>query len=437
MKKVFLILSFLICHFSFSVAQTYTPSEENLKARAEFQDNKFGIFLHWGVYSMLADGEWVQYSKKINADEYAKLPAGFYPSKFDAREWVKAIKASGARYITITSRHHDSFSMFGTKASDYNIVDATPFKRDVLKELSEACRAEGIKLHFYYSHLDWHRKDYPVNDTKDYYSHDHSTDNYDTYYAFMNQQLTELLTNYGPIGAIWFDGVWDHPASSGFDWRLEEQYQMIHKLQPACLIGNNHHDTIVPGEDFQLFEQDLPGENTAGFSNGQKVQNELPLEACMTMNNTWGYSITDKSYKSAEELIRKLVRSAGMNSNLLLNIGPRPDGQLPVEAVNLLKEIGEFMDKYGESIYGTRGGCVPPQKWGVTTQKGNTLYLHLLTPEDGQDSVVLPIEKKKIKAARRFGCTDMLKIQKEDNQTRVLFGEEAKGLDYVVEIELK
>jgi len=436
MKKLLLLICCVVSLQTWA-QDTYTPTEGNLKAREEFQDNKFGIFLHWGVYSMLADGEWVQYNKKINADEYAKLPAGFYPSKFNAREWVKAIKASGARYITITSRHHDSFSMWATKASDYNIVDATPFKRDVLKELAEACQAEGIKLHFYYSHLDWHRKDYPINDTKDYYSHDHSTDNYDTYYAFMNQQLKELLTGYGPIGAIWFDGVWDHPASSGFDWRLEEQYRMIHAIQPSCLIGNNHHDKIVAGEDFQLFEQDLPGENTAGFSEGQKVQDVLPLEACMTMNNTWGYSITDKNYKSADEIIQKIVRSAGMNSNMLLNIGPRPDGQLPTEAVALLKEIGTFMNQYGETIYGTRGGCIAPQKWGVTTQKGKTLYLHLLTPEDGQDSVVLPIEKKSIKSAQKFGDTATLKLQKEADGTRILFGEEAKGLDYIVVVTLK
>ena len=161
---------------------TYIPSEENLRARKEFQDNKLGVFIHWGVYSMLADGEWVMLNKKIDRDEYAQLPAGFYPSRFDADEWVRAIKDAGARYICITSRHHDGFSMFKSAASDYNIVDATPFKRDVLKELADACQRHGIKLHFYYSHLDWHRLDYPLSRHQKDLPHDPATTNWPQYY---------------------------------------------------------------------------------------------------------------------------------------------------------------------------------------------------------------------------------------------------------------
>ena len=246
----------------------YTPTPENLQARKEFQDGKFGIFLHWGIYSMFGQGEWYMNTANIDCHEYAKAASGFYPSRFNAQEWVAAIKASGAKYICITSRHHDGFSMFNTKYSDYDIVDATPFKRDVIKELAEECRKQGIRLHLYYSHLDWTREDYyPLGNTG------HGTGRtshgeWATYYQFMNHQLTELLTNYGPIGAIWFDGMWDQP--DGFDWKLEEQYELIHKLQPACLIGNNHHKTPYPGEDFQMFERDLPGENKAGLS-GQSV----------------------------------------------------------------------------------------------------------------------------------------------------------------------
>ena len=215
-----LLLSAALCVPA--VAQTsggYTPSAENLKAREEFQDNKFGIFLHYGIYSMLGDGEWVMNNKNLNWEEYAKLASGFYPIEFDAAEWVSAIKASGAKYICITSRHHDGFSMFDTKQSDYDIVDATPFKRDLIKELADECHKQGIKLHFYYSHLDWRRPDYPVGNTGHGTGREKGKENWNSYYQFMNNQLTELLTNYGEIGAIWFDGVWDKPEP--FDWSLK------------------------------------------------------------------------------------------------------------------------------------------------------------------------------------------------------------------------
>ena len=174
-KSVTLALALTVCLASAAQSSVYTPSDENLKARQEFQDNKLGVFIHWGVYSMLADGEWVMLNKHIDRDEYAQLPAGFYPSRFNADEWVRAIKDAGARYITITSRHHDGFSMFKTAASDYNIMDATPFKRDVLKELADACQRHGIKLHFYYSHLDWHRLDYPLGRHQNELPHDPAT----------------------------------------------------------------------------------------------------------------------------------------------------------------------------------------------------------------------------------------------------------------------
>ena len=220
LKKMALCVTLCLCAGSTAWAQSYTPTPENLQARKEFQDNKFGIFLHWGIYSMTAQGEWYMNNRNIHRDEYAKLASGFYPSEFDAAEWVSQIKASGAKYITITSRHHDSFSMFDTKESDYDIVDATPFKRDIIKELAEECQKQGIKLHFYYSHLDWKREDYPIGGTGKGTGRPKGKENWNTYYQFMNNQLTELLTNYGPIGAIWFDGVWDHPTT--FDWQLEE-----------------------------------------------------------------------------------------------------------------------------------------------------------------------------------------------------------------------
>ena len=419
-----------LCLGSTAWAQSYTPTPENLQARKEFQDNKFGVFLHWGIYSMPAQGEWYMNTHNIHRDEYAKLASGFYPSEFDAAEWVSQIKASGAKYITITSRHHDSFSMFDTKESDYDIVDATPFKRDIIKELAEECHKQGIKLHFYYSHLDWKREDYPIGSTGKGTGRPKGKENWDTYYQFMNNQLTELLTNYGPIGAIWFDGVWDHPKS--FDWKLEEQYAMIHKLQPSCLIGNNHHRTPYAGEDFQMFERDLPGENKAGLS-GQDIS-ALPLETCETMNNTWGYNIVDQRYKSTKALIQYLVRAAGKNANLLMNIGPQPNGELPAVAVQRMKEMGEWMATYGETIYGTRGGDVAPHTWGVSTRKDNRLFIHVLDLQDS--SLYIPLQEKVKKAIQFVDGTDISFKQVKDG-VLLKFPKVPTETDYVVELLLK
>ena len=408
----------------------YVPSESNLQAREEFQDNKFGIFIHWGIYSMIGHGEWFMNIHNIQRDEYAKLAQGFYPSEFDAEKWVSAIKASGAKYITITSRHHDGFSMFGTKQSPYNIVDGTPFGRDVLKELAEECQKQGIKLNFYYSHLDWYRDDYPLGNSGRNLGRPTDKQDWKSYYEFMNGQLTELLTGYGPIGAIWFDGVWDDRRR---DWQLEEQYELIHSLQPSCLIGNNHHVAPYRGEDFQMFEKDLPGQNTAGFSEGQGIS-ALPLETCQTMNDTWGYNIEDRNYKSTETLVQFLVKSAGMNANMLLNIGPQPNGELPQMALQRLSEIGAWMDTYGETIYGTRGGDVAPHSWGVSTRKGNRLFIHILDYEDTR--IFLPMEAKVTKAAKFVDGTPVQFTQDKEGVTLKL-PEIPSGVDYVVELSLK
>lgn len=378
-------------------AQAYQPSPENIQARKEFQDMKFGIFIHWGIYSMLADGEWVQHSKRIDRNEYSKLAAGFYPSRFNAHEWVKAFKDAGAGYVTITSRHHDGFSMFDTKATDYDIIDATPFKRDILKELADECEKQGIKLHIYYSHMDWFRPDYPLGGTSQTLPQPEGSANWNSYFNFMNTQLTEILTNYGKIGAIWFDGMWDHP--NNFDWQLDEQYALIHKLQPACLIGNNHHRAPVEGEDFQMFERDLPGENTAGLSDESEI-GSLPLETCQTMNGMWGYKVSDQNYKSDTTLVRLLVRAAGKGANLLMNIGPQPDGQLPAVALERLKSMGKWLSEYGETVYATTAGDVMTAEWGTTTRSGNKLYVHILA-DDMPKMILLPL-KGKVKSAVLF-----------------------------------
>lgn len=433
-KTILSFMAFALISICAMAQNTYQPSNENLKARAEFQDEKFGVFLHWGLYSMVGQGEWVMHNRGINYKEYAKIAAAFYPSHFDAEKWVATIKAAGARYITITTRHHDGFSLFKTSTSTYNAVDGTPFHRDIIKELAEACEHQGIKLHLYYSHLDWRRADYPLGRTGLRTGRPTDEQNYDSYFKFMNTQLRELLTNYGSIGAVWFDGWWDHDSDpTPFDWRLDEQYTMIHSLQPSCLIGNNHHQTPFSGEDIQIFERDLPGENTAGLS-GQAI-GKLPLESCQTMSDNWGYSLTDNRYKSTCELIQMLVRAAGKNANLLLNIGPEPSGDLPQRAVERLDSIGQWLSTHGETIYGTRGGIVGPHDWGVTTQRGNTLYVHILSLSD--KALFLPITDRKVKSAICYESKEKIKFSQTSDGVLLSLKEQPKDVDYIVEIQLK
>ena len=433
MKKTLLLIAALLTGFSSMAQETYKPTAENLKAREQFQDEKFGIFLHWGLYSMIGAGEWVMTNWNINHREYLKLAKTFYPSEFDADAWVSAIKAAGAKYITITTRHHDGFSLFKTATSTYNTVDGTPFKRDIIKELADACRRHGIKLHLYYSHLDWGREDYPQGRTGLGTGRDKEKAVWNSYYHFMNTQLTELLTNYGPVGAIWFDGWWDHDSDAKpFDWQLTEQYAMIHRLQPQCLIGNNHHQTPNAGEDIQIFERDLPGENKAGLS-GQRIS-RLPLESCQTINDHWGYSITDSNYKSPKQLIQMLVRAAGKNANLLLNIGPEPGGALPSLALDRLQAIGKWLNQYGETIYNTRGGIIAPHDWGVSTQRGNKLYIHILNCMD--TSLFLPTGSHKVKSATIYGTNQRVNFTKTGHGITLNLNTVPTDIDYIVELTL-
>ncbi len=372
MKKLLLVL--LTLTFAMPALAQYQPTAANLAAREWFQNARFGMFIHWGVYSVLGHGEWVMYNEKIPVSEYEKLARRFHPTKFDAHAWVALAKAAGMRYITITSKHHDGFAMFATKENKWNIVDATPWHRDPLKELAEECRKQGIKLFFYYSELDWHNPDYHPVSAAARAADPAAGIRWDRYLDFMDAQLRELLTNYGEIGGIWFDGFWDKPDAV---WQLERTYSMIHALQPAALIGNNHHQRPFPGEDFQMFEKDLPGQKTAEWNQNPEVS-ALPLETCDTINTSWGYDSRDKKFKSPKELIHYLVRAAGYNANLLLNVGPMPDGTIQPEFVERLRAVGAWLDKNGETIYGTRGGPVPPRSWGATTRKGNRIYVHVL-----------------------------------------------------------
>lgn len=425
-----------------------------MASRREFDQARFGIFIHWGIYSMLGDGEWVMHNKNINYKEYEKLAAGFYPSKFNAAEWVSAIKGSGAKYICITSRHHDGFSIFNTKASRYNVVEATPFKRDILAEIARECHRQGIRLHFYYSHIDWGREDYyPVGRTG------HGTGRtgyfqgkklpqldsskfqtnwaYENYLKFMDTQLEELLTNYGPVGAIWFDGLWDRDKQEdglkAETWNLANQYALIHRLQPGCLVGNNHHMDPFPGEDIQIFERDIPGQNLYGYSE-QAISNVLPLETCQTMNRSWGYRITDTTYKSEEFLIKYLVQTAAKGANLLLNIGPRPDGTLPDESLQRLKAIGQWLEKYGETIYGTTAGIVPEQPWGVSTRKGHRNFLFVFKDTT---EVFVPLENTDIVECRGYAEGTQLEYRKVKDGIRITLEQAGEPCNGIRVVEIK
>lgn len=387
LSNLYVIL--LIALFVFPMqAQEYVPSKENLEARAWFEQARFGLFIHWGVYSILGDGEWVMNNQNIRINEYEKLPSFFNPIEFDAAEWVSMAKAAGMKYITITSRHHDGFSMFDSKVTDYDIVDKTPYGKDVLKALAEECRKQGIKLFFYYSLLDWNRDDYFPRGRTGKGIIGRKQGQWEDYISFMKAQLTELLTNYGKIGGIWFDGHWDQKEWDGkkfgklkVDWHYDEIYKLIHELQPQALIGNNHHLGVIQGEDFQMFEKDLPGKNTTGWGTAADQIGSVPLEVCETINGSWGFNLQDRKHKSDKELIHYLIKAAGYGSNLLLNVGPMPNGKIQPKHQASLKAIGDWLSINGKTIYGTQKGPIAPNDDFVSTQKGKTVFLHILNPE--------------------------------------------------------
>lgn len=404
----------------------------NPEAVRWFRDARFGMFIHWGVYSLHGRGEWVMQNEGIPISEYEKLPPRFNPEKFNAREWVQMAKDSGMKYITITSKHHDGFAMYDTALNDYDIVDRTPFRRDPIKELAEECRRQGIKLFFYYSQLDWHHTDfYPRGGTGKRAGRPEAGD-WEAYKKFYIGQVRELCTKYGPIGGLWFDGWWDRPTA---DWGHDELYSVIHKLQPNALVGNNHHRQPFPGEDFQMFEQDLPGQNTAGFNKADP--GKLPFETCRTMNNSWGFNQRDEAHRSIPDLIRYLVQAAGRDANLLLNTGPLSDGTILPEHRERYLGIGAWLRENGETIYGTRGGPFRPQPWGVSTSKGQTVYLHVLNwPKDGKLTLTdLPTQVKSAQFQHKPGTAVGLQ-QTGGTLTLTLPDAGKDSIDSIVRLEL-
>ena len=442
-KIIFKILFSIILIGPYSKAQKYVPSSENLESREWFQNARFGLFVHWGVYSILGDGEWVMNNQNISISEYEKLPTFFNPIDYDPVEWVSMVKEAGMKYITITSRHHDGFSMFDTKMSDYNIVQSTPYRKDIIKLLAEECRKQGIKLFFYYSLLDWNRDDYFPRGRTGKGIAGRGKGKWESYIMFMKGQIRELLTQYGEIGGIWFDGHWDQKEWDGtkfgdskVDWHYDEIYGMIHELQPQALIGNNHHIGVINGEDFQMFEKDLPGKNTTGFGTPEDQIGSLPLEVCETINGSWGFNLQDRKHKSDKELIHYLIRAAGYGSNLLLNVGPMPNGKIQSEHKASLKAIGKWLAKNGNTIYETRKGPFFPNENFVSTQKGNIIYLHVLNPE----LKILQMNKllSQVKSVKIFNSKKSLNFRNDRYGFIVdLDNNQSDPVDTIIEIQIK
>lgn len=441
MKKLVLV-GLILCLNLHLKAQDYKPSESNLKQREWFSDARFGLFIHWGPFSIPGSGEWVMNERKVTVENYSRLEKFFNPIDFDAVKWVSTAKNAGMKYITLITRHHDGFSMWDTKYSDFNIMN-TPYKKDIVKMMADECHKQGIKLYLYYSLLDWRREDYPHETGKTGQSSGRKGHgDYASYLAFMKNQLTELLTNYGEIGGIWFDGHWDQTApegaadrSSRIDWKYNEIYGLIHKLQPQCMIGNNHHLSPFPGEDFQMFEQDLPGENKSGLS-FQEASAQVPLEACVTMNGSWGFNLTDNNYKSKAELIRTLVKASSLGANLLLNIGPMPNGEIQPEFTSRLNSMGDWLKIYGESIYNTKAGFAKPTESWSSTQNGKKIYLHILDPKTTAITYA-PVPFKKIKKAYLLNGGTPVKYTLKKGQLELSTAFNNNEMDNVVVLEIE
>jgi alpha-L-fucosidase len=381
-----------------------------------WRESRFGLFIHWGLYAVPAGewngstnhAEWIRESAQIPLKKYDEFVSQFNPVKFNADEWVTLAKEAGMKYIVITSKHHDGFCLFDSKETDFNIM-STPFKRDILKELSDACAKQGMTLCFYHSIMDWHNPDYlPRRE----WETDRPTTgaDFEKYISYLKNQLNELLTNYGKIGVLWFDGEWE---TTWTHERGKELYQYLRKMRPDLIINNRvdkgrtnmagmTSDSTFYG-DFGTPEQEIPSMGLPG----------VDWESCMTMNDHWGYNKNDQNWKSSEDLVRKLIDIASKGGNFLLNIGPTSDGVFPDPSIDRLKDMGDWMKTNGESIYGTQASPFQKVEWGRCTQKirgmETILYLHIFDwPKDGK--IVIPGLKNKIVRAYALNDTEKKKL---------------------------
>ena len=316
-----------------------------------WHDARYGMFIHWGVYSIPARGEWVMYQEHIPHQEYAPLAAKFAPKKYDPDAWVRLAKEAGMRYMVLTTRHHDGFSLFDSQVSEFT-APKTAAKRDLVRAYVEACHRGGMRVGFYYSLLDWRYPAYFKGAEKDPAGWKELVD-------YVHAQVRELCSNYGQVDILWYDGGWPHTAE---DWRSEELNAMVRKLQPEIIINNRARTP----EDFDTPEQHIRA-STLG----------RPWEACMTLNDSWGYNAADQNWKTPKQVIQNLVRCCNGGGNFLLNVGPKPDGTIPSESERILRKVGRWLRRNEGAIY----GAVPSPfraSTGMSTLKGSTLYMHVL-----------------------------------------------------------
>ena len=345
-----------------------------------FQQARFGMFIHWGIYAIPARGEWVKQQESIHDSEYQPFFETFNPVDYDPREWARAARDAGMQYAVMTSKHHDGFCLFDSQYTDYKATN-TPAGRDLIREYVDAFRAEGLKVGFYYSLLDWHHPDYPIAGDRIHPMRNHPDfkdhqGNLPRYQEYMRGQVEELLTNYGKIDIIWFDFSYDEMR--GEAWGATELVKMVRRLQPGIIIDNRLGGNIKALEpeiyagDFASPEQIIPPE---GMTN--EAGQAIPWEACITLNDHWGYHAADKNWKSPATVVRALVECVSKGGNLLLNVGPTARGELPPECYDILSDVGVWMHENGESMYGCGPANLPKPEWGRFTAKAGSLYAHV------------------------------------------------------------
>jgi len=407
---------------------------------------RFGLFVHWGIYAIPARGEWVRSHEKLSIEDYQPFFEEFNPVNYNPKEWAALAKKAGMKYTVITAKHHDGFCLFDSKLTDYKATN-TLAGRDLIKEYVDAFRNEGLKVGFYYSLIDWHHPDYPAygdnfHPMRDNEAWKDKKHDFSRYLQYMHGQVRELLTNYGKIDIMWFD--FSYGNMSGETWKATELVKMVRSLQPHIIIDDRlggHIRSVnkeVYAGDFASPEQIIPPEGVV-----DEAGNPIPWEACITMNNHWGYAAADKDFKSPKQLIRALVECVSKGGNLLLNVGPNAKGEFPEESVEILTEIGKWMSKNGESIYGCGNAGLPKPEWGRYTRKGNKLYAHIF--ERGIGPIAVQGIKGKIKRARLLADGSEVDIQKPWNA--VHYGDAIfinfkssrlpDEIDTVVELELE
>lgn len=346
-----------------------------------FLEARFGMFIHWGIYAIPARGEWVKQQESLTDEAYQPYFETFDPVHYDPRVWARAAKQAGMKYAVMTTKHHDGFCLFDSQYTDYKATN-TPARRDLIREYVEAFRAEGLKVGFYYSLLDWHHPDYPIAGDRIHPLRNHPdykdrVGNLPRYVEYMHNQVRELLTDYGRIDIMWFDFSYDN--MTGEAWKATELVQMVRALQPGIIIDNRLGGNIKAREpeiyagDFASPEQIIPPEGVVN-----EAGEPIPWEACITLNNNWGYAAWDKNWKSPKTVVRALVECVSKGGNLLLNVGPTAKGEIPPECLHILAQVGEWMHKNGASIYGCGNAGLPKPEWGRFTRRGNRLYAHIL-----------------------------------------------------------